>query len=107
MLHKLVHDDQVISEYWHGIGYVKLDQIIHGDLESKKMIYLNLLEKTTCQIQIKCITDNCLQMYKTSQPFTNTFTFNTNNYTSIKVIKNTCTDINILKIPSSLKLGLY
>ncbi len=64
MLHKLVHDDQVISEYWHGIGYVKLDQIIHGDLESKKMIYLNLVEKTNCQIQIKCITDNCLQMYK-------------------------------------------
>jgi hypothetical protein len=39
--------------------------------------------KTTCQFQIKFITEDYLQMYKTLQLFTNTFSFNTNNFTSI------------------------
>jgi len=45
--------------------------------------------KTTCQFQIKFITEDDLQMYKTLQLFTNTFTFNTDRFISIKVIKNT------------------
>ncbi len=64
-----------------------------------------MYEKTTCQFQIKFITEDYLQMYKTLQLFTNTFSFNTNNFTSIKVIK-THKDTKFFKMPSSLKLGL-
>ncbi len=46
-----------------------------------------MYKKTTCQFQIKFITEDYLQMYKTVQLFTNTFSFNTNNFSSIKVIK--------------------
>ncbi len=45
-------------------------------------------------------------MYKTLQLYTNTFTFNTNKFTSFKFIKNTNVDKKLLKMPSSLKLGL-
>ncbi len=38
------------------------------------------------QFEIKFTTDDYLQMYKTLQLFTNTFTSNTNKFTSIKVI---------------------
>ncbi len=47
-----------------------------------------MYEKTTCQFQIKFITEDYLQMYKTLKLFTNTFTFYTNKLTSIKAIKN-------------------
>jgi hypothetical protein len=47
-----------------------------------------LYKKTTCPFEIKFSTDDYLQMYKTLQIFTNTFTLNTNKFTSIKVIKN-------------------
>ncbi len=47
-----------------------------------------MYEKSTCQFQIKFITEDYFQMYKTEQLFTNTFIFNANNFTSIKVIKN-------------------
>ncbi len=50
---------------------------------------------------------NFLQMYKTLQLFTNIFTLNTKIFTSIKVIKNTYVHKQkLLKMPSSLKLGL-
>jgi hypothetical protein len=42
-----------------------------------------------CQFHIKFITKDYLQIYKTLQPFTNTITFNTNKFTSIKDINNT------------------
>ena len=48
-----------------------------------------MFEKTACQFQIKFITGDYLQMYKTLQLFTNTFTLNTNKFTSIKIIKKT------------------
>ncbi len=63
-------------------------------------------EKTTCQFQIKFITENYLQMYNTLQLFTNTFTFNTNKFTSIRYHKCICTDAKLSKMPSSLKLFL-
>jgi len=44
---------------------------------------------TSFQLHIKSITKDYLQMYKTVQLFTSTFTFNTSKYRSIKVIKNT------------------
>jgi hypothetical protein len=65
-----------------------------------------MYEKTTCQFQIKFITEDYLQMYKTLQLFTNTFSFNTNNFSSIKFLKRTHADTKFLKMPSSLKLGL-
>jgi len=49
----------------------------------------HLYEKTTYQFQIKFITDDYVQLYKTLQLFTNTFTINTNKFISIKVIKYT------------------
>ncbi len=48
---------------------------------------LRLYEKTTCQFQIKLITDNYLQMCKTLQLFTNIFTLNANIFTSTKFVK--------------------
>ncbi len=48
-----------------------------------------LYKKTTCQFQIKFITEDHLQVYKILQLFTNSFTFNTNKFASIKEIKNT------------------
>ncbi len=47
-----------------------------------------MYEKTACQFQIKLITKDYLQMCNTLQLFTNTHTFGTNNFTSIKAIKN-------------------
>jgi hypothetical protein len=41
----------------------------------------------TCQFQIKFITKDYLQMYKTLQLFTNTFTFNTNFLRASKLLK--------------------
>jgi hypothetical protein len=52
-----------------------------------------VLQKTTGQFQIKFIIYDYLQMYKTLQLFTNTFTFNTNIFASIRLIKNTCAHI--------------
>jgi hypothetical protein len=46
-------------------------------------------KKTTCQFQIKFIAEDYLQMHKTLQLFTNTFTFNTNKFKSIQVIEST------------------
>ncbi len=46
-----------------------------------------MYKKTTCQFQIKFITKYYLQMCKTLQLFTNTFIFNSNNFTSIKLLK--------------------
>jgi len=50
-------------------------------------MYNILYEKTTCLFQIKFIAEDYLKMYKTLQLFSNTFTFNINNFAS-KVIKN-------------------
>ncbi len=59
---------------------------------------MDLCEKTTCQFQIKFNIEDYLQMYKALQLFTNTFTFNINNFSSIKVIKKTDnTDTKLLK----------
>jgi hypothetical protein len=64
-------------------------------------------EKTTCQFQPKFISADYLLMYQTLQLFTNKFTLNTNTFTSIKVIKNTCVQTQkLLKMQSSIKLGL-
>jgi hypothetical protein len=62
---------------------LKLKFLLQIDLSVLKMY-----EKTTCQFQIKFITEDYLQMYKTLKLFTNTFTFYTNKLTSIKAIKN-------------------
>jgi hypothetical protein len=43
-------------------------------------------EKTTCQYQMKFINNDYCQMFKTLQVFT--YTFNINNFASIKVNKN-------------------
>ncbi len=68
---------------------------------------VNVYEKTTCQDNIKFISDNYLQMHKTLQLFTNMLTLKTNIFTSIKVIKNMyIPTLKLLKMPSSLKLGL-
>ncbi len=53
-------------------------------LKSQIVVYV----KTTCHFQIKFITKDYLQTYKTLQLFTKTFTFKNNNFASIKVIKN-------------------
>ncbi len=50
---------------------------------------MHVYKQTTSQFQIKFISDDYLQMCKTLQLFTNTFTFNTNKYKIIKVIQNT------------------
>ncbi len=65
-----------------------------------------LYKKTFCQFQIKFITDDYLQMCKTLQLFTNSFTFNSIYFTSIKVIKNTYVkNVNFIKAWVKLKLG--
>jgi hypothetical protein len=46
-----------------------------------------LYKKTACQFQIKFITQDFLEMYRTLQPNTITFTIYTSKFTSIKVIK--------------------
>jgi hypothetical protein len=43
---------------------------------SNKTIRIRLYEKTTCPFQIKFITEDYLQRYKTLQLVTNTYTFN-------------------------------
>jgi len=48
--------------------------------------WCHLCKKSTCQFQIKHITSDYLQMYKTLRLFTNTFTFNTNTFASVKVL---------------------
>jgi len=48
-----------------------------------------MYEKTICQFQIKFNTEYYLQMPITLQLLTNTFTFNSNKFTSIRVTKNT------------------
>ncbi len=45
-------------------------------------------EKTTFQFQMKFITYDYLQMYKTLQLFTNIFTLITNIFDTINIIKN-------------------
>jgi len=45
-------------------------------------------EKTSYQFQIKFITEDYYQKYKTLQLYTSIFKFNTNKFTAIKVIKN-------------------
>ncbi len=62
----------------------------------KKLVY----EKTTCQFEIKFITDNYLQMYKTLPLFTSTFTFNTNIFTIIKLLKRHMHRHRVIKMPS-------
>ncbi len=66
-------------------------------------------KKTNGQFQIKFITGDYLQLYKTLQlftntlqVFTNTFTCNTNKFTTIKVIKNT-----YVQTQSYLKCGTH
>jgi hypothetical protein len=55
----------------------------------------------------KFTTKSYLQMYRTLQLFMNTSTFDTNKITSIEVIKNHIrTDTKLLKMRSSIKLGL-
>jgi hypothetical protein len=70
-----------------------------------------MYEKTTCQFQIKFISEDYLQVYKTVNLFTNTFTFNTNKFASIKVIKNTCVQTQVIKntnvFKSWIKLKLF
>ncbi len=51
-----------------------------------------LSEKTTCQDQIKFISDNYFLMYKTLQLFTNLITL-TQTYLQASVIENACTHI--------------
>jgi hypothetical protein len=60
-------------------------------------------EKSTCQFQIKFITEDYLQMHKTLQVFTNMYKFNTNKFTSIKVIKNTYVQTQIIEIAKLIK----
>jgi len=55
-------------------------------LYENNKIPLVLYKRTPCQFPIKFISDNYLQMYKTLQLFTNTFTLNTNILTNVKVI---------------------
>jgi len=55
-----------------------------------------LYEKISCQDQIKFITDDYLQIYKTLQLFTSLFTEITNIFTNTKAIK----------MPSLLRLVL-
>ncbi len=63
--------------------------------------------KTPCQNQIKFISDDYLQMCETLQLFTSLIALNANIFISIKVIKNTYIQaLKLLKMPSSLKLGL-
>ncbi len=45
-------------------------------------------------------------MYKTLQLFAKTFTFNTNKYTIIEVIKTHLYRHKVIKMPSALKLGI-
>ncbi len=64
-------------------------------------------EKTTCQNQIKFISDNYFQIYKTLHLFTSITTLNTNTFTSIKVTKNTgthsYTDTKVIKNSELIK----
>ncbi len=66
-------------------------------------------EKATCHYQIKFISDDFVQMYKTLQLFTSLIRLSTKIFTSIEKIK---THVHILtqtqkllKLPKSLKLG--
>ncbi len=56
------------------------------------------------------INDDHLQMYKTLQLITSLITTNTNTFTSINVINNTCAHVTqtqtLLKMPSLSNLGL-
>ncbi len=49
-------------------------------------ILIYFVQKTTCQYQIKFITEDYLPMYKTLQLFTNTFTFNANKLQASKLL---------------------
>ncbi len=64
-----------------------------------------MCDKTTFQFQIKRITDDYLQRYKTLKLFTNTFTFNrvTNIFTSIKVILKNMYKHKVIKIAKRIK----
>jgi hypothetical protein len=63
---------------------------------------LELYEETTFQYQIKFVTDDYLQIYKTLLLFTNIVTLNTNVFTSIKVIKNTYVQTQSYKNANSI-----
>jgi len=47
-----------------------------------------------------------LQMYKTLQLFTNTFTFHTNKFTSIKVIKTYMYTLKVIKNAKVIKASI-
>ncbi len=60
---------------------------IFNTLQKRLLVYFRSKFTTDCYLQI----DRTLQLY------TNTFTFNTTNFTCIKVIKNTFTDTKLFK----------
>jgi hypothetical protein len=66
----------------------KVETIVEIVYITSSLMLMLLYKKTLCQFQIKFITDDYLQMCKTLQLFTNSFTFNAIYFTSIKVIKN-------------------
>jgi hypothetical protein len=79
----------------------------YSNLPNQTLYLTPSVQKPTCQLQIKFITAHYLQMYKTLQLCTNIFALNTIIFTIIKVIKNTYVQTQkLLKMPSSLKLGL-
>jgi hypothetical protein len=59
--------------------------ITKRDAECHLCIVLHFI--VYCQDQIKLISDIYLQVYKTLEQFTSSFTLNANLFTSIKVIK--------------------
>jgi hypothetical protein len=65
-----------------------------------------MYEKTTSQFQIQFNTKDYLRMSKTLQLFTETFTFDRDKFHASKLLKDVCTDTKLLKMKSSLKLGL-
>jgi hypothetical protein len=89
--------------------------IIWSKIEKQKtskyaINFILMYVKTSCQNQIKFISDIYLQLYKTLQLFMNLSTVNTGIFTNIKVIESTCTHIytntKVIKMPSLLKPGL-
>jgi hypothetical protein len=84
------------------------DQQKYTFLTAESLEHQTIMYKhTTCQFQINFITNDYLQYYKTLQLFLNTFAWNANRFTGIRVIKNTFVQAQtLLKMPSSLMIGL-
>ncbi len=83
-----LQDQLAICEQGKGNSFTKCTFVLYANV-------FDMYEKTTCQSQIKFISDDCFQKYKTFQLFTSLFTTNTNIFISIKVIKDTYTHIYI------------